>query len=180
MALATYRAPYALRQIVNQDPSVMATPQPKAEELAYAVAGEQAGIEAEAAQREEDIALKKLALAQKADQAKESIQLKREALEDYKSGSTQALAFSTVGAGINTLRGYMQAEKIEGITAKVLAYQDKMSETYSQIIKQLGITGKTYGKGIETEIAANNPALAASKTENRESESLKHYWRNRR
>lgn len=135
MPLATYKAPYALRNIINQDPSIMATPQPKAEELAYAVAGEQAGIEAQAAQREEDISLKKLALAQKAEQAKESIQLKREALEDYEKGSKQALAFSTVGAGINTMRGYMQAEKTAQITSKISDYFQKQDDFQSRMDK---------------------------------------------
>jgi len=152
MALATYRAPYALRNIINQDPSIMATPQPKAEELAYAVAGEQAGIEAQAAQREEDISLKKLALAQKAEQAKESIQLKREALEDYEKGSTQALAFSTVGAGINTLRGYMQAEKMEGITKKISDYFQKQDDFQERM-----------GKHWESQTSALKDTLAAQR-----------------
>jgi hypothetical protein len=177
MALSTYKAPYALRNIINQDPSVLATPQPRAEELAYAVAGEQAGIEAQAAQREEDISLKKLALAQKAEQAKESIQLKREALEDYEKGSKQALAFSTVGAGINTLRGYMNAKKIEDTTAKISAYFDKMGGFYERI----GQNKDTQVADLTSQIEElKSPVYAASKKEGRESEanrfSLRKRW----
>jgi len=136
----------------------MATPQPRAEELAYAVAGEQAGIEAQAAQREEDISLKKLALAQKAEQAKESIQLKREALEDYEKGSTQALAFSTVGAGINTLRGYMQSQKVDDIIAKLTAHQATVDSAYKKVADYKDETIRTLGGSIAEELrAANKP-----------------------
>lgn len=162
--LSTYRSPYALKNILNVDPSVMATPQPAAEKLAFAVAGEQAGIEGEARQNEERIAVQKLALAQKAEVAQNEIANKRAELDFQEGQSKVALGISTAGAVVQGLGGYAKSKQIEGIIAKTEAYQGKMADIYARIADNLGIKGKVYEGGITEEKkyqpSGENPELS--------------------
>jgi hypothetical protein len=176
--LATYKSPYALKSILNVDPSVMATPEPAAEKLAYAVAGEQAGIEGEARQNEERIALQKLALAQKAEVAKNEIANKRAELDFQEGQSKVALGISTAGAAVTGLGAYAKSKQIEGIIAKTEAYQGKMADVYSRIFEHLGIRGKTYADEIEEE-KKHQPSTGAGAGENPEL-SFVDLWRKRK
>jgi hypothetical protein len=167
--LSTYRAPYTLKNILNVDPSVSATPQPAAEKLAYAVAGEQAGIEGEARQNEERIAIQKLALAQKAEVAQNEIANKRAELDFQEGQSKVALGISTAGAAVTGLGGYAKSKQIEGIIAKTEAYRTKMEDMYSKITGHLGITADITKEGIK-EVKKYQPSIE-------DTEATRNKWR---
>ena len=158
MSLATYKAPYTLRQILNVDPSISATPEPKAESLAYEVSADQAALNAQARQREENIAIKELALANQEYKAENRLNLMQGELDLAKKQAPESLAFATAGAAFKNLGAYMQAKKTEDILTKMATHSAKMEETSATIMKNLGIQKAEKTGQITTEQEANAPS----------------------